>query len=99
METIEERANKNSAKLSIKYGINQKMVEALYIAVAKEQKSIYKELIDMLINELYTSRAYHLGITGLDSEAERKAKERKGDCALIRSIDRTIKYVKEIMKE
>lgn len=65
----------------------------------REQKATYKELIDMLIDELYTSRAYHLGITGLDSDAERARKERDGDCALIRGIDRTIKYVKEAMKE
>lgn len=65
----------------------------------KEQKAIDKELIDMLIDELYTSRAYHLGITGLDSKEEIARKEIEGDCALIRGIDRTIKYVKEAMEE
>ncbi|MCQ2299732.1 MAG: hypothetical protein MJZ81_06380 [Bacteroidales bacterium] len=40
MDTIQERANKNSAILSIKYGVCQKMVEALYVAVATEQEAI-----------------------------------------------------------
>lgn len=76
------------------------MAEALLRGVEigkEEQKDIDKELIDMLIDELYMSRAYHLGITGLDSAAERAMKEKDGDCALIRGIDRTIKYVKEAM--
>lgn len=66
---------------------------------ASEQKEIDKELIEMLIDELYTSRAYHLGITGLDSDEEIKRKTIEGDCALIRGIDRTIKYVKEAIEE
>lgn len=70
-----------------------------YIDGASKQKEIDKELIEMLINELYTSRAYHLGITGLDSHEEIKRKTIEGDCALIRGIDRTIKYVREVMEE
>lgn len=66
---------------------------------AAEQKKIDKELIDMLIDELYMSRAYHLGITGLDSAAERAMKEQEGDCALIRGIDRAINYVKKAVEE
>lgn len=64
-----------------------------------KQKAIAKELIDMLIQELYTSRQYHLGITGLDSAEEIARKEREGNTALIRGIDSTIKYVKEAMEE
>lgn len=40
MKTIEERAARNSVKLSIEFGINQKMTKALYIAIAKEQRAI-----------------------------------------------------------
>lgn len=67
--------------------------------VRLEQRAKDKELIDDLIRELYTSRAYHLGITGLDSKEEIICKEKEGDCALIRGIDRTIKYVKEAIGE
>ena len=44
----EERASKNGALLSIKYGISQKMVEALYVAVATEQKEIDIEQIPQI---------------------------------------------------
>lgn len=67
--------------------------------VRLEQRAKDKELIDKLIRELYTSRAYHLRITGLDSKEEIIRKEKEGDCALIRGIDRTIKYVKEVIGE
>lgn len=40
MQTIEERAARNSALLSVKFGINEKMVKALYVAIATEQKAI-----------------------------------------------------------
>ncbi|MBQ0076816.1 MAG: hypothetical protein KBS69_06770 [Bacteroidales bacterium] len=43
MATIEERAEKNSAILSVKFGMNEKMVRALYVAVSKEQKAIDEE--------------------------------------------------------
>lgn len=57
MATIQERASKNGALLSIKYGISQKMVEALYIAVAKEQRAIdredFKSLVEKEFDSLY----------------------------------------------
>jgi hypothetical protein len=58
----------------------------------------YKELIKMLIDELNTSKLYHLGITSLDTDEEIAEKRRKGECALIRGIERTIKYVEESIK-
>ena len=78
--------------------IGKKIMQA-YVDGAKVQRIIDKELIEMLINELYTSRAYHLGITGLDSDEEIKRKTLEGDCALIRGINTTIKYVREAMEE
>lgn len=75
----------------------------LYKEIAYEQREIdrkeYEELINELIDKLQTSRAYHLGITGLDSDAEIARKEREGNTALIRGIDGTIKYVKEKLNE
>lgn len=105
MDNIEERAIKiENEIISLNpQPIYWKAIRMAAIKSATEQKAIddikYKKLINELINELYTSRAYHLGITGLDSDAERIRKERDGDCALIRHIDSTIKYVREIMEE
>lgn len=98
--------NKELIKLAYDMGAHPYSVGGMVAALQKgieigkaEQKVIDKELIDELIGELYTSRAYHLGITGLDSKEEIARKEKDGDCALIRGIDRTIKYVKEVMEE
>lgn len=109
MKSIEERAEVYSEKHSFRLpydgsnkfydDVDYKASKDGYIKGAVEQKKIDKELIDELIEELYTSRAYHLGITGLDSHEEIARKEKDGDCALIRGIDRTINYVKEVMEE
>lgn len=106
MKTKEERADnfllsqglvRGACASQIDYGA--RCMYDGYIQGDADRKAIDKELIEMLIDELYTSRAYHLGITGLDSGEEIKRKTIEGDCALIRGIDRTIKYVKEAMKE
>lgn len=107
MKTIEEKAkelypypegwewNKNE-----KWAIDPyKAQREAYIKGATEQKAIDKELIEMLINELYTSKAYHLGINGLDSDEEIKRKTIENDCALVRGINTTIKYVREQMEK
>lgn len=73
---------------------------ALDMAEWKDQQ--YQPLVKTcqdLISALQTSRAYHLGITGLDSHEEIERKEREGETALIRSIDSTIKYANEIISE
>lgn len=96
---IEERAEEWATFNHTRVAFDTRLRKEGYIQGATEQKKIDKELIDMLVEELYTSRAYHLGITGLDSAAEIARKERDGDCALIRGIDSTIKYVRESMEE
>lgn len=106
MKTIEERED-NFAKKEIPENLGTALwrdgyregLKVGYHFGATEQKAIDKELIDMLIEELQTSRLYLLGITGLDSAAERARKERNGDSALVRGIDSVIKYVRESMEE
>lgn len=69
-----------------------------YTAAAKWKDEEYKELIKMLVDELNTSKLYHLGITGLETDAEIAKKRKDGDTALIRGIERTIKFVEESIK-
>lgn len=54
-DAIQARANKNSAILSIKYGISQKMVEALYVAVATEQKKIDIEWLRKNVDKYFVT--------------------------------------------
>lgn len=77
-----------------------KYLGALEMSQWKDQQyqSLVKTCKD-LISILQMSRAYHLGITGLDSREEIERKEREGNTAVIRSIDEEIKYANEIINE
>lgn len=109
--TNEEKANQISYNYGGTYNDYGKVINlhtketdvnnaALEMAEWKDQQ--YQPLVKTckdLISILQTSRAYHLGITGLDSHEEVEKKEREGNTALIRSIDREIKYANEIINE
>ena len=59
----------------------------------------YSDVIEMLIDELNTSKLYHLGITGLDTDEEAAEKRRKGECSLIRGIERAINYAELVIEK
>ena len=70
---------------------------AMEMAEWKDEQ--YRDVIEMLIDELNTSKLYHLGITGLDTDEEAAEKRRKGECSLIRGIERAINYAELVIEK
>lgn len=65
----------------------------------QEEREKYVRVIRELVDTLQTSKNYHLGITGLDSPQEIEKKQREHETALIRNINRALKYGREAIEE
>lgn len=63
-----------------------------------EKIIIDKEIINIIIDTLYTARFYILKITALDSPQEIAKKQIENDCAIARKILSTINLIKENIK-
>lgn len=59
----------------------------------------YGDLINRLINKLHTAKFYLVGANGLMSKNEIDECFAKNDCALIRGINRTIRFVNDTISE